>query len=270
MRMSTGRRAPRTSLTTDAAMSPTSTAPATASRESASMVRSAGAGMVALGIVPWVRLPNMVTIVVPSFLVANGGTVVGTQQQGGCHVLPGLGGSANQGDPCRARRPLLARVSSRRGRLPFAWQPDGQAVRLPHVVAEELRPGGGGQQLRQLGELPDVDRRMIRVGEVRRPEEAVLADDRNHARERAFVGVARYPALALEVDARLLGQRYVPPERRGVDGVHALEPVADPTGAGLEHHDLQAGELLEHAELEERREGVADGVRCGDVDEEAE
>src|SRR5262245_36224826 len=145
-----------------------------------------------------------------------------------------------------------------------------ETVHRPHVVAHELPARRGRQELHELGQLGQVARRVVGVREVRRPEELVLADARDDAGERALVRVARDPALALEVEARLLAEARVAAERRRVHRVHPLEPVADPPGARLEHDDLQARELLEHAELEHRREGVTDAVRRGHVDEERE
>jgi hypothetical protein len=85
-----------------------------------------------------------------------------------------------------------------------------------------------------------------------------------------LVRVARDPALALEVEARLLGEQlaYQGALRGVVDGVHAVEPVGDPAGAGLEHHHLEAGKLAEDPVLEERREGVSHGIGCRHVQEE--
>ena len=90
------------------------------------------------------------------------------------------------------------------------------------------------------------------------------------AGERGLVRIARDPALAPEVGARRLRQQlaHEPALRRGVDGVHAVEPVADPAGARLEHDDAQLGELREDAVLEERRERVSHGVGRRHVDEE--
>ena len=111
---------------------------------------------------------------------------------------------------------------------------------------------------------------MVGVREVGSPEELVLAHERDHAREGALVRIAGDPALALEIDARLLREPGVAAERRDVDGVHPLEPVPDPARARLEHHDLQPRELLEHPELEHRREGVPHAVGRRHVDEERE
>src|SRR5262245_50658234 len=148
-----------------------------------------------------------------------------------------------------------------------AWR---ETVHRPHVVAHELPARRGREELHELRELGQVARRVVGVREVRRPEELVLADARDDAGERALVRVARDPALALEVDARLLREARVAAERGRVDRVHALEPVADPAGAGLEHDDLQERELLEHAELEHRRERVTDAVGRRHVDQERE
>ncbi len=102
------------------------------------------------------------------------------------------------------------------------------------------------------------------------PEEFVFPHAGDHAGERALVGIAGDPALALEVDTGLLGKPRVAAERRRIDRVHALDPVPDPSRARLEDDDLQAREFLEHPELEHRGEGVTDAVGCGDVDDERE
>src|SRR5436190_4167214 len=145
-----------------------------------------------------------------------------------------------------------------------------KTVHGAHVVAHELPARRRRQELDQLRQLRAVARCVVGVREVGGPEELVLADVRDDARERALVRVARDPALALEVDARLLRESGVPSERRRVDRVHPLEPVADPARARLEDDHLQARELLEHAVLEHRRERVPHAVRRRDVDEERE
>ena len=80
-------------------------------------------------------------------------------------------------------------------------------------------------------------------------------------RDRALVRVAADPDPLAEVVARLVLQRdTLADERVPVHRVDAVEPVADPPAAGLEHDDLQARELVEHAVVEQRRELVAHAV----------
>ena len=64
-----------------------------------------------------------------------------------------------------------------------------------------------------------------------------------------------------EVVARLVLERHArADERVAVDGVDAVEPVADPAAARLEHEHLEPRELVEHAVVEQRRELVAHAV----------
>src|SRR5262249_48935887 len=92
------------------------------------------------------------------------------------------------------------------------------------------------------------------------PEEAVVADQSDQPRNRRLIGVARDPTLAAEVEAWFLLQRNLAVRYDG-DGVHAIEPVADPSGTGFQDDDLQARETVEDAELEQRRERVAHTLR---------
>src|SRR5262249_34378873 len=67
---------------------------------------------------------------------------------------------------------------------------------------------------------------------------------------------------------RLHLERHRLADRRLVDRVHALEPVADPARADLEDDDAELRKLVEHTVLEERRESFANDVAEHDVLEE--
>ena len=82
-----------------------------------------------------------------------------------------------------------------------------------------------------------------------------------------LVGIGGDPALALEILARLVAQRYRASDQRLVHRVEPVEPVADPSAADFEHHQLEAREPVESAEMKKAGEGVADSVRGGDVEE---
>ena len=87
----------------------------------------------------------------------------------------------------------------------------------------------------------------------------------------ALVGIAADPHALAEVVARLVLQRHARADDGvAVDGVDAVEPVADPAAAGLEHDHLQPRERVEHAVVEQRRELVADAVGGGDRREQPE
>src|SRR5579862_2880710 len=98
---------------------------------------------------------------------------------------------------------------------------------------------------------------MIGMRIVSRPEELVLADNLHHRGYRSFVGIGRDIALALEVVRRLLLEADRCAECGAVeDGVAAIEEVTDPSGLRLEHDDAQFRKAVEHAQLEERAEGM--------------
>ena len=98
---------------------------------------------------------------------------------------------------------------------------------------------------------------MVGVGIIARPEELVLPDVGHQPGDRALVRIRRDEALPLEVVRRLLGQAHGGAQRRAGEGrIRAIEEVADPARLGLEHHDPQAREALEDAELEEGGEGL--------------
>ena len=94
-----------------------------------------------------------------------------------------------------------------------------------------------------------------RRGEVRCPEEAVGAEALGQRRDGPLVGIAADPAPLLEVVGRRVLQRHAAAHRGvAVHGVHAVEPVADPAAARLEHEDLERREAVEHGVVEQRRE----------------
>ena len=102
---------------------------------------------------------------------------------------------------------------------------------------------------------------MVGVGEVRRPQEPLDAVALGERRDHPLVGIAADPDPLAEVVARLVLQRDpLADDGVAVDGVDAVEPVADPAAAGLEHEDLEPRELVEHAVVEQRRELVAHAV----------
>ncbi len=132
---------------------------------------------------------------------------------------------------------------------------------LAAVVADELAAVGLGEAADERVEVDDVLGRVVGVREVRRPHEPVGAEALGERRDRLLVGVAADPAPLLEVVRRRVLERH-PLADAGVaeHGVHAVEPVADPAAARLEHEDLQAREPVEHAVVEQRGELVAHAV----------
>ena len=120
---------------------------------------------------------------------------------------------------------------------------------------------GSGNAPTELVEVVDVLGRVVGVREVGRPQEPV-AEPLGQRGDRALVGIARDPDPVAEVVARLVLERHPrPDEGVAVHGVDAVEPVADPSAAGLEHDHLQPREPVEHAVVEQRRELLAHAVR---------
>src|SRR5829696_4968219 len=106
---------------------------------------------------------------------------------------------------------------------------------------------------------------MISMGKITCPEKTILTDKGNNASERAFIRIARHPALALEIEARLLCERHALPNRRFVHCIHAIQPIADPTATDLKNNDLQLWELIKDAILKERSETFPDDVAERDI-----
>src|SRR3546814_5533695 len=132
--------------------------------------------------------------------------------------------------------------------------------------AEELLAAAAiGEGIGELFEVGEVGRGVVGVGEVGRPQEAVGPEALGQRRDRALVGIARDPDPLPEVVARLVLQRHAgADEGVAVDRVDAVEPVADPPAARLEHEDLEAREPVEDAVVEQRRELVSHAVGRGD------
>src|ERR1700688_3367796 len=83
-----------------------------------------------------------------------------------------------------------------------------------------------------------------------------------------LVGVGGNPAVALKIKARLFLRRHAPPNYAIVNSVHAVEPIANPSGADLENHQLQLRKSLQRSVLNEACESMADRVRRRNVEEE--
>src|SRR5262249_38414336 len=144
----------------------------------------------------------------------------------------------------------------------------GNRVTATHIVAEKLRARARGQAVSELLQVSDVVGGMIGMRKIRRPKEAVGAIELHQGWDRALIRIAGDPTLAAKIRAGLPSQRYRRTEKRGRISVNPIEPVADPTSPGLEEHDLQSWKAIEDGELEQTGEGMADGVRRGDVEKE--
>jgi hypothetical protein len=145
-------------------------------------------------------------------------------------------------------------------------------VQLASVVPEESATVVRvGEHPGHLGEVVQVLRGVVGMGEVRRPEEPVGSEALGHRGDRPLVGIARDPDPLPEVVARLALERYAgADERVRVHRVDAIEPVADPAATGLEHDDLGPREPVEHAVVEQGRELVPHSVGRGHGGEQAQ
>ena len=97
---------------------------------------------------------------------------------------------------------------------------------------------------------------MVEVREIRGPEELVIADKIDHIAKRLLVGVARDPALAMKIVAGLFLERHRLTQRAVVDRVHAVEQIAGPARAGLQHDDLYLWEAVEQTVLKQGGKGL--------------
>src|SRR5229473_2758325 len=110
-------------------------------------------------------------------------------------------------------------------------------------------------RLDHFAQLLEVIPRMVGMRVVARPEKLALAHERHQPRDRPFVRVSRNEALTLEIVRRFLAQLHRLTDSRAADDrVAAIEEVADPSGARLEHYHLEFREALEDSGLEECRE----------------
>src|SRR4030095_7384225 len=90
-------------------------------------------------------------------------------------------------------------------------------------------------------------KRRIEVRIVRRPHDAVLADDRREGGQGGLVRVVGDVAMALEVFARLQAEAWRPPRIQVREVAEAVEPGAEPAPAGFEDDYLQFRVVFEHA-----------------------
>src|SRR5438876_10274282 len=111
-----------------------------------------------------------------------------------------------------------------------------RAVAVEHVLAEQLRARRLGQAVREFDQVREVVRRMVGVREVTRPEEAVLADDRDHPGHGTFIRIAGDPALPAEVLTRFVLQGHTLAVRGLIDRIHTFDPIANPARANLQYH----------------------------------
>src|SRR5262245_23506999 len=149
-----------------------------------------------------------------------------------------------------------------------AWRlRSGEVVGAGDVAAQDGVARRIGHRRDHLLQLLEVVAGMIRMRVVAGPEEAVLADQLHHGRDRPLVRIGGDVALTLEVVRRLLAKPYGGPERGPAeDGVGSVEEVADPAGLRLQHHHVQARESIEDPELEEGGEGLHHAVPGEEVE----
>ena len=77
-----------------------------------------------------------------------------------------------------------------------------ELIHLGHILSEHLLPGDLRQWRHQALEGGDILIAMIRMGEIRSPEEAIRSHHLDNLGQRFFIGISRNPALAPEVGAR--------------------------------------------------------------------
>src|SRR5712691_6588241 len=186
--------------------------------------------------------------------------------------IPGLRSSASRDSPRGSRR--MTQPGTQDSRFAFSGRRRLQHVErvvavvyAHHVLAQYLRACRFRQLVRQLFELLHVISGMVGMREVGCPEELVRSAQLHHRGQRMLVGVGRNPNVALEVEARTLLELDRSSDDAVVYRVHPVEPVADPSGADFQDNELELRKAVERSELEETRQTVTHGVRCGDVQE---
>src|SRR5271163_3831819 len=106
------------------------------------------------------------------------------------------------------------------------------------------------------------------MGEVGGPEKLVLALQFDHRGQRTLVWIGGNPDVAMKIKAGLFLERHsasgIAAERR----VHPVEPIADPSRASLQQHELEPREFLERAVLHEAGQGLTNRVTGGHVNPE--
>src|SRR5438876_2439727 len=133
-----------------------------------------------------------------------------------------------------------------------------ESVQLAGVVAEDLALDGRADRAEVLGDpLLRVGPDAVGMRVVRAPHDVVLADERDHHRDRGLVLIGRIalpaPQLArLHREVELVVAVLVPL-------VHPVEDVRQPAHAGLAEHELETREAIESAREHYARQKLGGG-----------